>query len=92
MFRKLFLSLGITKAVTFDLNNVRAVINAESSVQVDKNIIMDGSQSFVPDDSLPVTYEWDFGDGTPTANGVEVVHSFKKPGEYLVELTVTQGS
>lgn len=98
--RKLFLSLligfflfpGISKAVTFDLNNVRAVINAENSVQVGKNIIMDASQSFLPDETLPASYEWDFGDDSPVTSGVEVVHSFKEPGEYLVTVKVTQGS
>lgn len=96
--RKLLLTLligllffpGVTKAVTFDLNNVRAVINAESDVEVEKNIIMDASQSFVPDENLPVKYEWDFGDETPSVDGVEVVHSFEEPGVYLVTLTVTQ--
>ncbi|MBN2096178.1 PKD domain-containing protein [Candidatus Peregrinibacteria bacterium] len=77
-------------AVTFDLNDIRAVIDANDVVQVGKNIILDGSQSFVPDEEAPVAYEWDFGDKSPKEFGAEVVHSYPKAGEYLVTLTVSQ--
>lgn len=77
-------------AVTFDLNIVRAVIAAKDIVQVNKNIILDASQSFLPDENAEARYEWEFGDGTPKKRGVEVVHSYNEPGEYLVTLTVTQ--
>ena len=77
-------------AVTFDLNDIRAVINADDVVQVEKNIILDASQSFTPDEEAPITYNWDFGDEGLQESGVEVVHSYNKPGEYLVILTVTQ--
>ena len=97
--RKLLLSLLIgfflfpqfvNAAVTFDFNEVRAVIAANDIVQVEKNIILDASQSFVPDEEAPVYYEWDFGDGSLRGTGIEVVHSYSKPGEYLVTLFVTQ--
>ena len=80
----------VSAAVTFDLNDVRAVINADDIVQVDKNIILDASQSFAPDENKSIFYEWDFGDGSPIERGIEAVHSYNKPGEYLVKLTVTQ--
>lgn len=86
----LFLFPYSASAVSFDLNDVRAVIDANDIVQVKKNIIMDGSKSFVPDEDLPVTYEWDFGDGSPAEQGAEVVHSYTEPGQYLITLTVTQ--
>ncbi len=79
-------------AVTFDLNDIRAVINADSIVQVDKSIILDASQSFLPAEDIEATYTWDFGDGAETKTGVEVVHSFSEPGEYLVTLKVDQGT
>lgn len=86
-----FLLPGLAKAaVTFDLNHVRAVIDANDIVQVGKNIIMDASQSFAPDEEEAAVYEWDFGDSSPKMTGVEVVHSFDTPGQYLVTLTVSQ--
>ncbi|QQR83456.1 PKD domain-containing protein [Candidatus Peregrinibacteria bacterium] len=77
--------------LSFNLNTVRPIIKANEIVQVGKNIILDASQSFLPDKEVPAVYEWNFGDSTPTDTGVEVVHTFSEPGEYLVELTVTQG-
>jgi chitinase len=40
------------------------------------------------DGSGPLTYEWDFGDGT-TASGQSVNHTFAAAGEYTVVLTVS---
>jgi hypothetical protein len=34
-------------------------------------------------------YAWDFGDGTPSATGPSVEHSYAKGGTYTVKLTVT---
>lgn len=36
--------------------------------------------------ALPVTYEWDFGDGS-TATGAQVNHAFAERGSYVVSLT-----
>jgi PKD repeat protein len=38
-----------------------------------------------------VLYEWDFGDGSPSATttGGAVRHAFREPGTYIVRLTVT---
>ncbi len=97
--KKLFLSLlasiillpqFVSAAVTFDLNKVRAVIEANDIVQVNKNIILDASKSFVPDKKIIVDYSWDFGDKKGKGRGAEVVYSYAKPGKYLVTLTVTQ--
>lgn len=38
------------------------------------------------------TYTWDFGDGSPLANGVVTTHSYTTPGTYTVCLTVTDSS
>ena len=87
-----FLPCTANAAVTFSLNDVRAVIDADNTVQVGKNIILDASQSFLPDEEEPVNYEWNFGDGSPKVDGIEVVHSYEESGEYLVTLTVTQAN
>lgn len=80
----------VSATVSFDLNNVRAVINSGGNVQVGKNIILDASQSFLPDPDAEASYVWDFGDNSGSQTGVEVVHSYGKAGEYLVRLSVTQ--
>lgn len=41
-------------------------------------------------DSDPLTYFWDFGDGT-TKPGAKVFHSYTKPGQYVVRLKVSDG-
>ncbi|MCD6366168.1 MAG: PKD domain-containing protein [Bacteroidales bacterium] len=38
-------------------------------------------------DSMPLEYEWNFGDGTKTRGG-EVNHCFPKPGHYTIKLNV----
>jgi len=50
----------------------------------------DGSASFDPD-SAPLTYAWDFGDGT-TGTGVMPKHSYNTIGFFDVCLTVNNGS
>lgn len=35
------------------------------------------------------TFEWDFGDGTPTSNLENPSHTYTSPGSYLVTLTVS---
>ena len=38
-------------------------------------------------DTIPVTYQWDFGDGIIRI-GKEVKHCFPGPGEYTVKLSI----
>lgn len=46
----------------------------------------------VDPDGNPLTYSWDFGDGSPAAEGYAVGHAFAAPGEYTVTLTVSDGA
>lgn len=39
------------------------------------------------DESLPLVYEWDFGDGNKK-RGLEVDHCFQKPGSYIINLNI----
>lgn len=56
------------------------------TVATNTTVRFDGTSST---DNLGITsYEWDFGDGT-TATGTTPTHSFLEPGNYTVELTVT---
>ena len=87
----LFIFPTIASAVRFDVNQLRAIIEANDIVQVNKNIIFDASQSFILNTDEPIKYEWDFGDNADTKNEEEAVHMYKEPGEYQVKLTITQG-
>lgn len=43
-------------------------------------------------DGDPLTYSWDFGDGSPVKSGVTVKHTYGEPGTYPVILTVDDGT
>ncbi|UCG70112.1 MAG: right-handed parallel beta-helix repeat-containing protein [Thermoplasmata archaeon] len=47
----------------------------------------DGSGSNDPDGTI-VTYDWDFGDGSPHGSGVNPTHTYNSTGNYTVTLTV----
>ena len=65
-----------------------AIINGPSYGLVGEPLTFDGTGSYDPDgDSL--TYEWDFGDGTPNEYTEIVEHIFTYPGIFVVTLTVT---
>ena len=49
---------------------------------------LDGGKSFDSDGNI-VSFQWDFGDGTPSETGQKVVHTFAEPGKYEVVLTAT---
>ena len=51
----------------------------------------DASRSFDPDNDK-LSFEWDFGDGTPKVRKVKAVHVYEKPGKYTVSLTINDGS
>jgi PKD repeat protein len=87
----IFIFPSVACAVEFDLNKIRPVITADNVVQVDKNIIFDASSSFVLDIDEPVIYRWNFGDGTASVRGEEVVHTYDSVGSYKVTLTMIQG-
>jgi glucose/arabinose dehydrogenase/PKD repeat protein len=40
----------------------------------------------------PITYSWDFGDGSPLSTLADPVHTYTAAGEYTVRLTVSDGS
>ena len=41
---------------------------------------------------LPLTYSWDFGDGSPASTAPNPSHSFAGNGTYIVTLTVSDGA
>ncbi len=56
---------------------------------VNQTVNFDGSASTAPTGRTIVTYEWNFGDGSPLAFGVRVSHAYTTAGDYNVVLTVT---
>ncbi len=53
---------------------------------------LDASASFDPHKpSTPLTYSWDFGDGS-TATGISVTHSYTKVGTYTLKLSAHSSS
>ena len=53
-------------------------------------LTFDGGGSDDPDGDN-ITYQWNFGDGSPTASGVIGKHSYSAAGTYTVTLTVDDG-
>jgi PKD repeat protein len=56
-------------------------------VTCDRGIRFDASKSADPDGE-PLSYLWDFGDGSPRKAGVKVTHTYKESGTYPVILMV----
>jgi len=59
-----------------------------STGQVSLSVALDGSSSTDPENQ-PLSYLWNFGDGSPTQTGVTATHVFNLIGNVTVTLTVT---
>jgi PKD repeat protein len=56
--------------------------------QPDEPVLFDASQSTDPNDTI-TGYTWEFGDGDRASGGVQSVsHTYARPGDYLVALTI----
>lgn len=56
--------------------------------ETENAVRFDASRSTDPENDA-LTYEWEYGDGSPRVAGIQSVHEFSKPGEYTVTLKVT---
>jgi glucose/arabinose dehydrogenase/PKD repeat protein len=54
------------------------------------SVDFDGSQSSDPDND-PLTFDWDFGDGSPHASSAQASHTYTTTGTYTAKLTVSDG-
>jgi PKD repeat protein len=62
-----------------------------SPATVGRSVSFNGSSSS-PSAGAVTGYRWDFGDGSSTAVGSEVSHTYGVPGQFTVRLTVTNNS
>jgi large repetitive protein len=65
------------------VQNVKPVCRGET-------VFFDGTASYDPDQD-PLTYHWDFGDGSSEEGSAKMSHIYQKGGEYTVGLTVDDG-
>jgi PKD repeat protein len=59
----------------------------KTTVTVGEEVCFDGSQSYDPE-AGPLTYMWDFDDGSPFGVGVATCHTFSSSGTFDVTLSV----
>ena len=72
--------------------NHRPSANAGKNIHTAKRtVVLDGLASSDADGD-PLTYIWNFADGTPHRKGARVFHTFAKGGNYPVILTVDDGT
>lgn len=86
----LLLLFGVIGAVQAGLPPV-ADVSGPYWAGVSDLIVFDGSGSYDPD-GFSMTYEWDFGDGSPPVVGIDLTttsHHYALNGVYVVTLTVT---
>ncbi|MFI5845306.1 PA14 domain-containing protein [Catenuloplanes sp. NPDC051500] len=78
--------------ISYELGNHSPSAQAVSDVTKGQNpltVRFDGSGSTDPDGD-PLTYAWDFGDGT-TGTGAKPVKTYDRVGVYTVSMTVSDG-
>jgi PKD repeat protein len=78
-----------TQATTITISNVDPTIALLSAGSGPEGSVLpfDGVGQDAGDDAL--TYQWDFGDGSPAATGMAPTHVYDDDGTYTVTLTVT---
>ena len=65
-----------------------AALAGPADAQAGVEVSFDGAASIDVDGAI-VSYAWTFGDGAPAKQGATAVHRFDAPGDFVVELRVT---
>jgi glucose/arabinose dehydrogenase len=84
---------GRVVKVSYDPSNLAPVANATASPTsgpVPLTVQFQGDGSSDPDGD-PLTYDWDFGDGSPHSSAANPSHTYASTGDYVARLTVDDG-
>ena len=82
---------GTVRRIAYAPNDKTPVASAHAtptSGRLPLKVDFSGAGSADPD-GTPLTYRWDFGDGSAPAEGAEVSHTYTAAGTYTARLTVT---
>ncbi len=81
----------VTVAAAENINRApSAHVGGPYNGEEDASIAFDGRGSTDPDGD-PLTYSWDFGDGSKPGNGDTPSHTYENSGAFTVTLTVSDG-
>ena len=85
-----FVAASTQVVALVEVTNQPPVANAgaDQTGVANVSLTFNGSASSDPDGSI-VSYQWNFGDGSPTAIGATVNHAYSTAGTYTATLTVT---
>ncbi len=88
---------GTTYSATVDITpvpNQPPVVQPLAPVSGDEGSAVQFTSVANDPESQPLTYDWDFGDGTPHGTGATPSHTYEDsgPGSYTVTLVVSDGS
>ena len=87
-------SLRAENAISFDIVEKEVVVvGVAPSADFDHNgpVTIGETASFTNQTTgtFPITYQWDFGDGSPISNAVSPTHDYTTVGDFTVVLTAT---
>jgi len=82
----MFFLISISTSLSLAQQPPVAIISAPDTALTNQTVTFDASQSYDPNGTI-LNYTWDFGDGT-TGYGKVVNHSYTKPGNYTITLTI----
>lgn len=82
--RTLNVSPGVLPTARFVISPTTPRINVQVNVNASASVPAPGGTI--------VSYDWDFGDGTPHEGGVQSAHTFTRAGTYTITLVVTDNA